>query len=86
MIKAKEIFFSASNLNDHGFDGEKVAIFYLTSEYYSLRVLSAKLYFLEIGTVQQKLWLFTCINYNAENVKFKFPRLRTHLKCWLVLY
>ena len=47
MIKANQIFFSTSNLNDHGFDGEKAAIFYLTSEYYSLRVLSAKLIFLK---------------------------------------
>ena len=70
MIKAKQIFFSTSNLNNHGFDGEKAAIFYLTSEYYSLRVLSAKLYFLEIGTVQQKLWLFTCIMLKTLNLNF----------------
>ena len=31
VIKAKQAFFSTSNLNCHGFDGEKAAIFYLTS-------------------------------------------------------
>ena len=39
-------------------------------------MLSEKLYFLEIGPVNQKLWPM----YDAENVEFKFSRLRRHLK------
>ena len=70
MIKAKQVFFSTSNSNCHGFDCEKAAIFYLTSEYYSLSVLSTKLYFLEIGPVQQKLWLFRCIMLKTLNSNF----------------
>ena len=37
--------------------------------YNSLSVLSAKLYFLEISLVHQKLWSF---KYDAENFEFKF--------------
>ena len=58
MIKAKQVFFRTSTLKGHGVHGDKATIFYLTSEYYSLAVLSAKLYFLEIGPVHQKLWRF----------------------------
>ena len=36
----------------------KATTFDLTSEYYSLSVMSAKLYFLEIGPAHQKLWPF----------------------------
>ena len=46
MIKAKQVFFWTSNLKGHGFHGDEATILYLTSEYYSLSVLSAKLYFL----------------------------------------
>ena len=48
----------------------KLIFFYLTSEYYSLSVLSATLYFLEIGPVHQTLWPFKW--HDAENVEFKF--------------
>ena len=61
MIKAIEVFFWTSNLKDHGFHGDKATNFYLTSKLYSLFVLSAKLYFLEIGPVHQKLWPFKCV-------------------------
>ena len=44
-------------------------------------MLSAKLYFLEIGQLQQKLRPF---KYDAENVEFKFSRLRRHLKSNLI--
>ena len=57
--------FFVSAPKGHAFHGDKATIFYLTSEYYSLYVLSAKLYFLEIGSVHQKLM------YDAENVEFK---------------
>ena len=55
------VFFLTSNLKGHCFHGNKATMFYLTSEYYSLSVLSAKFYFLEIGPVHQKLWPFKCI-------------------------
>ena len=55
MIKAKQVFFWTSNLKGHCFHGDKVTIFYLTSKYYSLSVLSEKRYVLEIGPVHQKL-------------------------------
>ena len=70
MIKAKQVFFWTSNLKGHGFHGGKATIFYLTSEYYSLSVLSAKLYFLEIGPVHQKLWPFTCMMLKTLNSNF----------------
>ena len=56
----------------------KLPYFYLTSEYYSLSVLSGKFLF---------SWNRSCISkvvviwiYDAENVEFKFSRLRRHLK------
>ena len=58
MIKAKQVFFWTSNLKGHSFHGDKATILCLTSEYYSLSVLSEKLYFHEIGPVHQKLWSF----------------------------
>ena len=56
MIKAKQVFLRTSNLKGLSFHGDMAAIFYLTPEYYSLSLLSVKLYFLEIGPVHQKLW------------------------------
>ena len=70
MIKAKQVFFLTYNLKGHGFHGEKTTIFYLTSEYYSLSVLSEKPYFLEIGPVHQKVWLFKCIMLKTLNSNF----------------
>ena len=70
MIKAKQVFFWTSNLKGHGFHGDKATIFYLTSEYYSLSMLSAKFYFLEIGPVHQKLWPFTCMMPKTLNSNF----------------
>ena len=59
MIKVKQVFFWTSDLKGHGFHGNKPVIFYLTLEYYLLSVLSAKLYFLGICPVHQKLWPFS---------------------------
>ena len=59
-----------SNLKGHGFHGDKATIFYLTSKYYSLSPLSAKLYFLEIGPVYQKLWPFKCMILKTLNSNF----------------
>ena len=55
MIKGKQVFFLTSNLKGHGFHGDKATILFLTLKYYSLSVLSEKLYFLEIDPVNQKL-------------------------------
>ena len=70
MIKAKQVFFWTSNLKGHGCHGNKATILYLTSEYYSLSVLSAKLYFLEIGPVHQNLWSFKCMILKTLNSNF----------------
>ena len=70
MIKAKQVFFWTSNLKGHGFHGDKAAILYLTLKYYSLCVLSEKLYFLEIGPVNQKLWPFKCMMLKMLNSNF----------------
>ena len=59
-----------SDLKGHGFHGDKDTIFYLTSQYYSLSVLPAKLYFLGIGPVYQKLWPFKCMMLKALNSNF----------------
>ena len=70
MIKAKQIFFWTCKLKGHGFHGDKATIFYLTSEYYSLSVLSAKFYFLEIGPVHHKLWPFKYMTMKTLNSNF----------------
>ena len=70
MIKAKQVFFCTSNLKGHGFHGDKATIFYFISEYYSLSVLFAKLYFLEIGPVHQKLWPFKYMMLKTLNSNF----------------
>ena len=57
MIKTKQAFFWPSNLG-YGVHANKAAILYLTQKYYSLSVVSEKLYFLEISPVHQKLRLF----------------------------
>ena len=61
MIEAKQKLFWTSDLKIHAFHGDEATIFHLTSEYYSLSVLSAKLYSLEISPVHQKLWSFKCM-------------------------
>ena len=70
MIKAKQVIFWTSNLKDHSFHGDKATILYLTLKYYSLSVLSEKLYFLEIGPVNQKLWPFKCMMLKTLNSNF----------------
>ena len=70
MIRAKKIFFCASNLTGDGFHGDKATILYLTSEYYSLSVLLAKPYFIEIGPVHQILWPFKCMMMKTLNSNF----------------
>ena len=70
MIKAKQVFFRTSNLKGHGFYGDKATILHLTLKYYSLSVLSEKLYFLEIGLINQKLWPFKCMMLKTLNSHF----------------
>ena len=70
MIKDKNVFFWTSNLKGHGFHGDKAISFYLTLKYYSLSVLSGKLYFLEIGPVHQMLWSFKCMMLKTLNSNF----------------
>ena len=45
IIKAKQAFFLASNLEGYGFHGNKVTILYWTEKYYSLYRLSKTLFF-----------------------------------------
>ena len=70
MIKAKQVIFWTSNLKGHSVHGDKATIFYLILEYYTVSMLSAKLYFLEIGPVHQKLWLFKCMMLKTLNSNF----------------
>ena len=70
MIKAKQVFFWTSNMKGRRFNGNTATIFYLTSKYYSLSVLSLKLYFLKIGPVHQKLWPFKCMMLKTLSSNF----------------
>ena len=70
MIKAKQVFFSTSNLKGHDFNGDKATILYLIYKYHSLSVLSEKHYFLEIFPVNQKLWPFKCMVLKTLNSNF----------------
>ena len=70
MIKAKQFFFLTSNLKGHCFHVEKATILYLTLKYYSFSVLFEKLYYLEIGQVNQKLWAFKCMILKTLNSNF----------------
>ena len=67
MIKAKQVFFSTSDLKGYGFHSDKAIIFCLISEYYSLSVLSVKLYFLKISPVHHTLWPFKCMMLKTLN-------------------
>ena len=57
-------------VNGYGFHGNKSTVLYLIVRYYSLSVLSAKLYFLEIDPVHQKLWSFKCTMLKTLNSNF----------------
>ena len=49
---------------------QKAKILFLIKEYYSLSVLSEKLYILEISPVYQKLWSFKCMFLKTLNSNF----------------
>ena len=70
MIKAKRAFLFTCSSRGYGVHGNKATILYLISEYYSLSVLSAKLYFVEIDPVHQKLWSFKCTMLKTLNSNF----------------
>ena len=70
MIKAKQVFFWASNLKGHGFHRNRATILYLTLKYYLSSVVSEKIYFLEIGSVNQKLWPFKCMMLKTLHSNF----------------
>ena len=70
IIKTKKVFFWTSNLKGNSFHVDKATIVYLTSEYYSLSVLSEKLYFLEIGPVDPKLLPFKYVMMKTSNLNF----------------
>ena len=76
MIKAKQTFFCAPNLEGYSFHSNKAAILYWTSEYYSLSVLLAKLFFLN-RSMDQKLWSFKCTMLKTLNSNFS--QVRRHL-------
>ena len=70
MIKAKHPFFCTSKSEGYGFYGKNATILYLTSKYFSLSVLSVKLYFIEIGPIPAKLWSFECMMMKTLNSNF----------------
>ena len=55
VIKAKLSLFWTSNSEGHGYHGNKGAILILDSVNFLVFVISTKLYFVEIGSVHQKL-------------------------------
>ena len=78
MIKAKQAFFWSSNLESYGFHGNKVTSLFWIQEYYTLSVLSEKIYFLEISPVHQKLWSFKCMLLKTLNSNY--PEWKANLK------
>ena len=55
MIKAELSFFLTSNSEGHGSNGNKGSILILGSVNFPMSVISTKLYFVESGSVHQKL-------------------------------
>ena len=70
MIKAIQVFFWAYNLKGHGVLRNKATILYLALKYYLLSVVSEKIYFLEIGSVNQKLCPFKCMMMKTLHSNF----------------
>ena len=55
VIKAKLLLFWTSDSQGHGYHGNKGAILILDSVNFLMFYISTKLYFVEIGSVNQKL-------------------------------
>ena len=70
MIKAKLSFFWTSNSESRGFHGNKDTILYLGSVHFPMSVISTKLYFVEIGWIRQKLYIFKCTMLKTPNSDF----------------
>ena len=70
MIKAKLSFFWTSNSEGHGSHGNKSAILILGSVNFPMSVISTKLYFVKIGWVHQKLYIFKCTMLKTLNSDF----------------
>ena len=68
MIKAKQAFFLTSESEVYGFHHNKAIILYLTKKYYSLSVLSVKLYFIAIGPIPANKTNDLILNLTPENV------------------
>ena len=79
MIKAKQLLFWTSNLKGHDFHGDKAIIFLLNlGILLSICAVCKTLFSWNWSSTSKvmAIWL-----YDAENVEFKFSRLRRHLKC-----
>ena len=74
MIKAKQVFFWTSNLKGHGFHGQFLLDLGILSIIYAV----CKTLFSWNRSSTSKV--MTIYIYDAENVEFKFSRLRRHLK------
>ena len=70
MIKAKLSFFLTSNSKSHGSYVNKATILYVGLVNFPMSVISTKLYFVEIGWVRQKLYIFKCTMLKALNSDF----------------
>ena len=83
MRKAKQALFWTPKLEGYSFHCNKATILYLTSEYYSWSVLSAKLYFFEIEPVYQKLLSFKYIMMKTLNSDFLEWKTTLVFEFWL---
>ena len=77
MIKAKQAFFRTSNLECYSFHCNKATILYFTLEYFSLSVLSVKLFFLNLTSTSKVMVIEM---YGDENFELKFSRVKSLLK------
>ena len=78
MIKAKHVFFWTSNLKGHGFHGDKATIFLVDLEiFFIICAVCKALFSWNLSSTSKVMAIYM---YDAENVEFKFSRLRRHLK------
>ena len=70
IIKAKPSFFWTSNSEGHGSHGNKFTSLFLGSVNFPMSVISTNNYFVEIGWVHQKLYIFKCTMLKTLNSDF----------------
>ena len=70
MIKAKVSIFWTLNSESHASHDNKDIILFLGSVTFPMSVISTKLYFVEIGWVRQKLYIFKCTMLKTLNSDF----------------